>query len=516
MRTIFFLCLLLLRPAPSLSAQKPSVSATEEQDRPKSLLLSLTDLDCSKIAAALLFTVEDSFGVDGTGQLIQSSANVSSDFVAGMPMDVGMGSAVLPLKRPLENKVYVLVLKLTSGGFASAKIDPTGTIAIGAKDLANRQVKISNPVFLGLQVGQSVTLERSRAIPGPQAPVLKPVVIEGTVSSVDPDGVFVDLSKKLPSGQTSSLSLKGSRVPAQGKIQLDAAPSNESDAYILVKANAVAAVHQAPVFTLSGSVAPFHPALDARYWGSAQFDPSVVFDVGLRSTKTANSITVPAAFKNTFLFGLSSTAIPTDLRSKATPNPFGLSVLYGPRYETDRTFKRVNLLGDGRLEFYLPLLSHSVQAVQARASAMNPKYRDFIEGPVGGFQVTPYFEVVAGAHANNETVTNSTTSMSEVVPEHSIARLYGGFITKAQAWRFQLSSDLTAFNMFDTEIIGYTTKQGVALRVLDGIQFHAKPDLTFYLDPAHHFGLDITYENGRTAPNFEYLNTVNVGVKVVY
>jgi thymidylate kinase len=106
--------------------------------------------------------------------------------------------------------------------------------------------------------------------------------------------------------------------------------------------------------------------------------------------------------------------------------------------------------------------------------------------------------------------------VSEVVPEHSIARLDGGFITKAQVWRFQLNSDLTIFDMFDTETIGYKTKQSVGLRVLDGIQFHAKPDFTFYLDPAHHFGLDITYENGRTAPNFEYLNTVNAGLKVVY
>jgi hypothetical protein len=499
-----------------LEAQKTSVSATEEQDRPNSLLLSVTDLDVSKVVDTVLFTVEDDYAVNSAGQLVQTSTNVTGDFISAGPTDAGMGTAVLALKKPLENRTYVLIFKLTSGAFASTAIAAKGTINIGDKTLSDRQLKLSSPVYLGMQAGQTVTFERSRAVPGARAPISKPVTFSGTVSSLAPDGVFVDLSKKLPAGQTSVLSLKNGRVPADGKIQLDAAPSNESDAYILVKANAVAAVHQAPVFTLSGSVAPFHPALKARYWGPIQIDPSVIFDVGLRSTKTANSVTVPAAFKTTFLFGLPKAGTATDFRSKATTNPFGLTLSYGPRYETDRTFHRVNLLGDGRADFYLPQLSQSVQAVQARASAMNPKYRDFIQGPMAGFQITPYLEFITGAHVNEETVTNSTTSVSEIVPEHSIARLYGGLLSKAQVWRFQLSSEISILNMFDQETIGYTTKKGVSLRVLSGIQYHTKPDFTFYLDPAHHFALDITYENGRSAPNFEYLNTVNAGVKVIY
>jgi len=39
---------------------------------------------------------------------------------------------------------------------------------------------------------------------------------------------------------------------------------------------------------------------------------------------------------------------------------------------------------------------------------------------------------------------------------------------------------------------------------------------TFYIDPAHHFGLDVSYENGRSVPNLEYLNMVKAGIKVVY
>ena len=62
--------------------------------------------------------------------------------------------------------------------------------------------------------------------------------------------------------------------------------------------------------------------------------------------------------------------------------------------------------------------------------------------------------------------------------------------------------------MFTLEIIGYTTTKGVGLQRLTGVHPHNKPDLSFFIDAAHHYSLDIAYENGRLAPNFEYLNTV--------
>jgi hypothetical protein len=164
----------------------------------------------------------------------------------------------------------------------------------------------------------------------------------------------------------------------------------------------------------------------------------------------------------------------------------------------------------------LPRLSRSVEALQAGASAQSPRYRDSIHGPRGGFQFTPYVEFDAGAHANNEIVTNTTTHTTETVPEHSIARLYGGLFTKIQFWHFQLTSDLSIVDMLTNETIGFTTKQGVGLRKLIGVHPYNKPDLTLFLDAAHHYGLDITYENGRTAPNFEYLNTANLGIKIIY
>jgi len=95
-----------------------------------------------------------------------------------------------------------------------------------------------------------------------------------------------------------------------------------------------------------------------------------------------------------------------------------------------------HVLGDGRIDLYLPHLSHSGQAIQARASAAEPQYRD-LKGPLSGFQITPYLEFFAGAHVNNETLTNTTTSVSEIVPKYSISGLYGRLVLKAQVWLFQ-------------------------------------------------------------------------------
>lgn len=91
-----------------------------------------------------------------------------------------MEAAIYRLKKPLENKIYVLVLHLTSGQFASAKIDPKGTIGVGDPGIANRQIKIASPIYLGLKAGDPVTVERSRADANDDNPVSKPVTYTGT------------------------------------------------------------------------------------------------------------------------------------------------------------------------------------------------------------------------------------------------------------------------------------------------------------------------------------------------
>lgn len=505
--------------AVSAFAQGASITANQFQLDPTALYITLNGIDASDLVSFRIYKIGDAYVPDGNGHVIMQSEEVTSEYIdpATAPV-VGMSSETIRLKKSLENATYLILALRQSGEYLSTKIQPKGSIGVWDMRTASHELKISSPVYMNLQPGQAVIIERSRATVDFTTGTAQsnPVKYKGKVSFVENDGVFVKLDRGLPAGQTNSVSLFGSAIPAEGKIDLSGAPKNDTDAFILAKASSVAAVHQAPVFTLSGNLAPFHPALKAVFWGPVRVDPSVVFDVGLRSTKTANSITVPAPFSRTFLFGLPKIPINGDYRDKPTSDPVGMTISLGPRYETDRTFRRVNVLGEMRAEFYLHRLSHSVEALQARASAQSPKYRDFVNGPLAGFQFTPYVQLDSGAHANNETVTNSTSHANEIVPEHSIVRIYGGLLSRIQFGRFQFTCDSSVLKMFSGETIGFTTSKGVALRNLTGVHPHNKPDFAMFVDRAHHYALDVTWENGRSAPNFEYLNTVNAGIKVVY
>ncbi len=516
--------LLLLVLVSAAAAQTASMTATEFQLDPLSLFLTFSGLDQSRqVVGYKIFSIESSYMLNGAGQLLTQSQDLTTELINDAKSPVGssgMGSITVFLKKPLTGKTkYVVFAVLDDKSTVSTTIEPKAQIQVFDMRTANHELKMVSPIYLGLKTGDTVNLQRSRAFVDTQngSAVLKPVSYVGSVSFVENDGVFVKLKKNLPAGETSSISASGLTTPAEGKIDLSGAPKNESDAYILAKASAVAAVHQAPVFALSGTVAPLHPAANARYVGAVRIDPSVTFDVGLRSTKTANSIVVPAFLSNVFLAGLSDKNPKNgDFRDVPVANPTGVLLAYGPRYETDRTFKRVNILGEIRTEIYFSQLSKSVDAIKAKASAKSPKYRDFLQGPIGGFQITPYIQVDAGAHVNNETVTNSKVHQSEIVPEHSIARFYGGLSSKFQYWRFQVAIDASAVDMLTHEHIGYTTTTGVAIRNLTGVHPHSKSDFSYFIDQAHHYGLSLTWENGRLAPNFEYLNTVNAGIKMIY
>src|SRR3979490_2752330 len=93
MRALLLLILLCL--SARISAQNTSVSASEKQDQPQLLVLSLNGLDVSQIENAQLFTVDDGYAVDSSGQLVQASQNVTAEFISSGPFEPGMGTALL-------------------------------------------------------------------------------------------------------------------------------------------------------------------------------------------------------------------------------------------------------------------------------------------------------------------------------------------------------------------------------------------------------------------------------------
>jgi hypothetical protein len=400
------------------------------------------------------------------------------------------------------------------------------TVCLFSAPRLNPQVEYVVEVNVGQQrplnnsQGSTVEVDRKRAT-GKEQVAAAPEKIPARVARIDSDGLVLDLSKPLPPG-SSSLSVggltdsAGNAVSGQGKIDVAAAPANEADAYILGKVGANAAVHQLPVFTFSGSIAPFHPPLRAVFLGPVRFDPSTTVDVGLRSTKAANSVLVPAPFMRAVIFGLPNPKEDDGPQQFRKVNPFAMQFAFGPRLETDRDFQRLNTLGEFRWELYVPGLSKDMTSKKARISVAHPEYRDFLELPIRGYTLAPYFQLDGGAHVNQEIVTNSKAKQSVVVPSHSIMRAYVGLKGSFQFWLASIDLDCYYVNMLDRETIGYTTATNALVRRVDGWQPHTKASVSIFLSPAKHVAFTTTFENGRSAPNFEYLNKVDVGFKIVY
>jgi len=353
-----------------------------------------------------------------------------------------------------------------------------------------------------------------------------------------------DAKQYLLRGPSGLIDAWGESVKGEGTFKMPDVPKTDDDAKITGTLNMQAAVHQKAVFQLTGKFAPLsryyfsrasergNRSLYPDYW-----DPALSVDVGLRSTKSANSIIATGLFRHW-----------VDLQNCPSPNtPSGILVSYnrwldaspsclsdvrfaiGPRSETDRDFKRFNLLGEARFDFDFyrwkgaladqkkMILSDIKSCTAEGVNCSKIKGEaDFLEGPNFGFSIVPYLELDGGGHVNNETVSNTKTSSSETVPRHSIARVYFGAVGEIDYKRTTWKIDGSMIELAERETIGYTTTSGVAFRMVSGIQPHAKASFDLAFDPAKHYSWNISYENGRSAPNFEYLSVFTSGIKVIY
>jgi hypothetical protein len=71
--------------------------------------------------------------------------------------------------------------------------------------------------------------------------------------------------------------------------------------------------------------------------------------------------------------------------------------------------------------------------------------------------------------------------------------------------------------MFTPESAAYSGKNNVTHELqVTGWQPHFKGTYTVYLDPAKHFGGSVSWEDGRSAPTFQYINKATAGIQVTY
>lgn len=342
----------------------------------------------------------------------------------------------------------------------------------------------------------------------------------------------------------------GRPVVAEGKVKLPAIPTKPEKLRYNISVASNAAVHQRPIFELAAKLNPYHPDLRPRpaFGTEWLWEPTASIDVGLRSTKSANSVILaPLNFSRSFTLLPASTAPPAgpapELRAPgaapvtppsvtkqayanwlSTPwhRPSDVKLTLGPKAEFDRTFKRKNLLGSVRLDLNF---HRWLASIERKRNLIKNSFDENVGANARlnfGLSVVPFAAFDFGGHVNTETVTKKVKGVEQsvVVPKHKIFRSYLGFVSTIEVPEFAMPLTLTIeeslVHLGTTEIIGFTTDDGAFLKPLRGFHHLGKASLLFALDPSKHYNFELKYENGRQAPNLEYLNKMTAGIKILY
>lgn len=474
------------------------------------------------------------FQISNPGTSLARPQEVTSQYVdSSKPVQVlGNIDAVIPLKQSLHSdQTYLVEATDKAGNMLDISVTSAPSLAGGfdQKHLRDRLVvNASVPLQTSYPAGTvSVTYDPGNG---------QPVPFQVSSVTVNPSqGLVLQLAGELPAGLANPLQIMvigindtyGVAVQVSGPVpSAPSAPTDTTKDFMSVALSAIAAVHSAPTFSATGTFAPVHTATNTvivKKWGTNElhFDPSVVFDVGSANASTTNSVTVPSEFVFPKLLGLPKPPqgqpgklpdLPTKQAHVTVMNYLG-----GLRAEVDTQYLGLNLMGEGRIEWYLSSLFRTASSYQAKVTAMNPAIRSTVNLPTNGFSITPYVQYDGGSHVTHETITNTSAGQPAVnIPTFSISRLYLGFQVTGQLGRQGVNLDGSWVKLFVPETAPFTQNTFVATRTVSGFQPHAKGTYTYAFDQEKHFSGSVAWENGRSAPAFTYLNKVTVGIQVTY
>ena len=346
---------------------------------------------------------------------------------------------------------------------------------------------------------------------------------------------------QIDSGITDSL---GRSIVAEGTVKVRPLPSKAEELGIDVNLSSDVAVHQRPIFQFVGKYKRTNMSDAAPIFGDWRWEPTASADVGLNSTKSANSVTLePFNIVDEFinlpldeyigappeLKSEQTTGLPPTTRKayanwlNTSPLKFSnVKVTVGPKFEFDRNFKRKNILGGLRFDFNF----HRWHATIAdKRDLLKTSFGDDIGARTRirfGLQIIPFVAFDFGGHVNNETVHKKVNGVEQsvFVPRHKIFRSYAGFTSTFEfdeiGTPITLTIEEALVHLASRETIGFTNDDGAFLRSLTGFHHRGKATFAFALGRSKHYSLLLTYENGRQAPNLEYLNKLGTGIKVIY
>lgn len=456
-----------------------------------------------------------------------SFKDVSSDFLDSLDqvlIVLDKTREVLPLKQALRSdKTYLVEAKDTQGNFLDATITASPTLT------SSDQKHLRNAMYVNANVPLEPTYPANTVKvtydPGEGPKTVYPARVLGARPSL---GLELWIDEPLPAGLSNPLQLKidgltdsyGVAVPVSGPLPSAAsAPTDATKDFISIQISAIGAVHSGPTYSATGAFAPLHVAQTSVVLPYLiHLDPSITFDVGSANATTTNAVTIPSQFIRPFLLGRPRP--PQNLADLDSRKPSHISVLNamgGLRAEIDTQYGGTNLMGEGRAEFYLSKLFATANARTAAVEAANPSIRSTLNLPANGWSITPYAQYDGGEHVTAQSISNSTASLPNVdIPTYSISRFYFGSQATATYSIHSVTFDGSWVDLFDPETAPFKINSIVYSRTVSGLQPHVKGTYSISFDQEKHFSGSLSWENGRTAPSFQYLNKVTAGIQVVY
>ena len=374
-----------------------------------------------------------------------------------------------------------------------------------------------------------------------------------------PTEIELQLKKRLAENRNhyfvvDGLSDDGRKLSATGKITVPGLPPPTAKPVIDVNLSSEVGGNIKPQFNFLG-------VFKYRFIGSEssffRLEPLLTYDLGLGATKSKNALTldVPIAFTEVAvqnIEGACRSVMPPSMagdkgrsddprltdgdvhhvplncyNSWKSHSPFSLrsmGISSGPKFETNKSFTKINALARTLFTLNFHRWQNSV-AEQQRYIALDldrgQTFRDYWRDvPIDfGFSITPRFGFEAGRKLTTETITNKSGSISHVIAPYPILRAFAGFEQVYEFNNLPLPAKLTItedlFYIAATESIGDIKDNRLMRRDVRGFHPYGKVVLDLFFDRARRYSFTVSYENGRAAPNFEYLNTLRSGIRLI-
>jgi hypothetical protein len=201
--------------------------------------------------------------------------------------------------------------------------------------------------------------------------------------------------------------------------------------------------------------------------------------------------------------------------------PTTLTLIAGPRYETDYRFDKKNLLFGGDSIWTAKKLYQPQNYRSKAKNGVMPKYGDSGYANVG-YELEFHAGIESGGALIDTTAQNTKKTQSITVPAYSIERVVPqihGLYQQSIGWAGLLSFDstFTARYLFDAEnTVRQASDGSLSIKPVSG--WKAINTLTSTWNPPknNNVGITVTFKDGFDAPKFSRVNSVLIGVLIQF